>query len=41
MHRSETLRHLSSLGPVVTALGEQAAADELMRAVRETADWWP
>lgn len=41
LHRKDTLRYLRSLGPVITALGGQAAAGELVRAVDETEDWWP
>lgn len=41
LHRSQTLRHLDSLGPVVVALGEQSAAKQLVDAVGETGDWWP
>ncbi|MFF1263566.1 hypothetical protein ACFVZT_43050 [Streptomyces sp. NPDC058321] len=40
-HRPQTLQHLRSLRPVVRALGGQAAARDLVRAVRETGDWWP
>lgn len=41
LHRTKTLRHLGNLAPVVTTLGEQVAARELVRAVRETGKWWP
>jgi hypothetical protein len=41
MHRTETLQHLGSLGPVMAALGGQAAARDLVGAIEETASWWP
>lgn len=41
LHRKDTLGHLSALGPVVTALGGQAAAGEFVRAVDEIGQWWP
>ena len=41
LNRTQTLEYMRSLGPLVTALGGQAAVGELVRAVDETGDWWP
>ena len=41
LHRKQTLTYLRSLGPLVTALGGQAAVGEFVRAVDETGNWWP
>jgi hypothetical protein len=41
LHRTEALFHLRSLGPLMTTLGEQAAAAKFARAIDDTGDWWP
>ncbi len=41
LHRSNTLRHLKSLLPVVLTLGGEQAARSLLHAVQETGEQWP